>query len=588
MTLKELKLFNFRKFGQEGEIDLKKPNLILPFNTGLNLIIGENDSGKTAIIDAIKIALKTSSYEWIKVDYDDFYKGASQFRIELKFSDFKDEEAKHFVEFLNIEKIGEASIPVLNLIFEANKYENRVVSSDLRAGNDGIGRPLPSEAREFLKVTYLKPLRDAQSELIPKKNSRIAQIFKEHEAFKNSDNHQLLDMYINFNNSIKSYFEGKDKDGNNISDTKGKELKNSIDLMIGSFFDDSTTTSIDVSDADLRKVLESLKLSLLEVQNPGLGALNRLFIASELIHINRERWDGARLGLIEEIEAHIHPQVQLKVIESLQTQNNIQLIITTHSPNLASKVDLEKIIICRNNSAYSLSHQYTKLDQKNYVFLEKFLDVTKASMFFAKGLIFVEGWSEEILIPAIAKKIGKDFVVNEVSIINVGNLGFAHYYKIFSREDNLSMEIPIAILSDCDATEYKEKVSEKSKQYTKSTDEVYKKEVAEAIAYKMKKYERPAFPYISDEWTFEWCLYKSSIFNSSFIEIVMEIHSKTKWDEFEYTLARKLFDRSLKKTEIAYKLAHKIKSGKINFSIENVNDDSSLAYILGAINHVCS
>ncbi|WP_081824220.1 AAA family ATPase [Paenibacillus sp. UNC451MF] len=57
MFLSELSIWNFRKYGC-GEIDTvkskPKPGLKLKFNSGLNLIVGENDAGKTAIIDAIK------------------------------------------------------------------------------------------------------------------------------------------------------------------------------------------------------------------------------------------------------------------------------------------------------------------------------------------------------------------------------------------------------------------------------------------------------------------------------------------------------------------------------------------------------
>lgn len=63
MYLQNIKLWNFRKFGSDIEFNIAEPNLNLNFKKGLNVIIGENDSGKTAIIDAIKLALKTHSYE---------------------------------------------------------------------------------------------------------------------------------------------------------------------------------------------------------------------------------------------------------------------------------------------------------------------------------------------------------------------------------------------------------------------------------------------------------------------------------------------------------------------------------------------
>src|SRR5690606_39916367 len=69
----------------------------------------------------------------------------------------------------------------------------------------------------------------------------------------------------------------------------------------------------------------------------------------------------------------------------LQKQETIQLILTTHSPNLASKLKLENLIICNNVNAFPMGEEYTKLRSDSYKFLEKFLDTTKANLFFAKG-----------------------------------------------------------------------------------------------------------------------------------------------------------------------------------------------------------
>lgn len=121
MYLSNLKLWNFRKFGAHSPIDLDKPNLDLSFTTGINVLIGENDSGKSAIIDSIKLTLKTHSYEWFRLDWDDFYDGTDRLRIELRFDNLSDEEAKNFTEWLGWIEEGEEAKPFLRLIYDASR-----------------------------------------------------------------------------------------------------------------------------------------------------------------------------------------------------------------------------------------------------------------------------------------------------------------------------------------------------------------------------------------------------------------------------------------------------------------------------------
>jgi putative ATP-dependent endonuclease of OLD family len=89
-----------------------------------------------------------------------------------------------------------------------------------------------------------------------------------------------------------------------------------------------------------------------------------------------------------------------KFIEDKKKENkDIQLILSTHSPNLGSKIELKNLIICSNNEVFPPGHVYTELEENDYSFLQRFLDVTKANLFFAKGVILVEGWAEELFLP---------------------------------------------------------------------------------------------------------------------------------------------------------------------------------------------
>ena len=248
MFLQNIKLWNFRKYGSDELFDISKPNLNLNFTKGVNVIIGENDSGKTAIIDAIKLVLKTHSFEWIRIEKDDFYKNSNKFRIELLFKDLSIEEAKNFTEWLSWEGEGESAVPTLKLTYEANIKSDRVFPSDIKAGLSEEGYLLTSEAKEYLKVTYLKPLRDAKTELVPKRNSRLSQIFQEHEAFRGRDkDHPLKNIFEEFDTRIKNYFEGVGFD-----DLKGKALKKEIDTYLQSFYDATKETGLAIKNWTIR------------------------------------------------------------------------------------------------------------------------------------------------------------------------------------------------------------------------------------------------------------------------------------------------------------------------------------------------
>jgi putative ATP-dependent endonuclease of OLD family len=318
-------------------------------------------------------------------------------------------------------------------------------------------------------------------------------------------------------------------------------------------------------------------------------------MASELLHLHKKNWNGIRLGLIEELEAHLHPQAQMQIIESLQNQEEIQLILTTHSPNLASKLNLENLIICNNNRAFPMGKTYTKFASNQYVFLEKFLDTTKANLFFATGVILVEGWAEEILIPSLAKRIGINLTEKGVSVVNIGNTGFEHYSKIFLRKEEPKMTIPVSVITDSDIREYdlineiiEYNGDEKTiKTLEKRNQEEFETKTQEKIKLLSNKSEDNIKYFIAPRWTLEYSLLHSQFVSNDFKSIVKSIHSGTNWGQnFEKELATKLINKGLHKTQIAYLLAEKLEEkSEEEFTLE---ENDSVNYLIDAIKYACN
>lgn len=454
MYLKELELTNFRKY----------ESLTVEFKKGLNVLIGENDSGKTAIVDAVRYLLNTKSFESVRFEPKDFYQKKSPIRAENLsiigvFSDFSDEEAASFLEwgYFNKRKFE------LRLLLKVNLQNNNRITWDLKAGPENAETQMDGNARELLQVTYLKPLRDAETELTPGYRSRLAQILQSHKGFQKTKNdggqfeqHKLEEIIEEANSQITSYLDEVKANTNGSSDN----IIHQINTYVKSFIhhDDDRSASIKIADPELSKILRSLGLEL-EENSSGLGTLNKLFMAAELLHLKTDPYNSLKLCLIEELEAHLHPQAQLRVINTLRklsADQEIQFILTTHSTTIGSSIDLQNLILCNEGGVYPMWSGQTRLAFGDYKFLQRFLDSTKANLFFAKGVIMVEGDAENILIPTLAEIIGMPLHEYGVSIVNVNSTAFLRYANIFIRAKGNELKIPVSVITDIDvrALEY--------------------------------------------------------------------------------------------------------------------------------------
>lgn len=452
MYLSEVNIWNFRKYGIRGEsFDTAEPGLSVRLQPGLNLLIGENDSGKTTIVDAIRYTLGTQSGDWIHLDESDFHSDgehrAEELRIECVFRDLSPEEAGLFLEWLGTETVDDNPGFSLKVRLTATRRAHGI-SPRFTAGADPEGQRIDGDARALLRVTYLKPLRDADAELTPGRRSRLAQILKAHSVFQHSDSehHELEEIVSVANSAIEDYF--RDRDDGVGACVLVRRLATYLNEFLSA--SDDRKPRFAISGGELTDILRRLSLSFDD--NPaGLGAANLLFMATELLLLQSPEKCGLRLALVEELEAHLHPQAQLRLIRYLQGKSQEgQFILTSHSTTLGSSIALQHLIICKGNEVFPMGSEFTRLHPKDYGFLERFLDATKANLFFAQGVLLVEGAAENLLIPTLAKAIDRPLHRYGVSIVNVGGTAFSHYAKIFSRRDGSPMGIRVAVVTDMD------------------------------------------------------------------------------------------------------------------------------------------
>lgn len=324
MYLSEIKLWNFRKYGiKNGEaFDKAAPALDVHFHNGVNVLIGENDSGKTTIIDAIRYVLHTKSGEPIYIDEKDFFKSKEtnsqrtrQLKIECFFDGLNDDDAALFLEWLGVKNTGDGKKNfILKVCLSAKRMDDGRIIPHFYAGMGGEGNSMSYEARNYLNVVYLKPLRDALQDMTHGYKSRLAQILQAHSVFSDSNKdsdgkHQLEKDYNNLKALVDKYFnKDGEQDGSKITKALNTTLKEKFLLQ-----SDNKNAVIQLTGSELSDILRQLDL-VMEDNKSGLGSLNLLCMAAELLLFS-EKMRGLKLTLVEELEAHLHPQLQLRLID---------------------------------------------------------------------------------------------------------------------------------------------------------------------------------------------------------------------------------------------------------------------------------
>lgn len=455
MYLATIKIRGYKVFNQEFTISL---------NSGLNILVGENGSGKSTVVDAIRLVLLEDEYGRTGIDASDFHrpidqpaksKGVGKIHIRTEFEDLNDDEQVAYLPWLDINTPSKA---ILNLSIE-NKEDARGKFKRKIWGNESESGLFEWELLNRIACIYLPPLRDAEDKLKAYKGSRLARLLKNLKRIENPNElHPLEKKFAAFN---------KDLLRDASIQSANKSIQGNLIKSVGQIF--GQDASIQFSEINFDRIVERLRLLFYpllpgngtptglhmfrELEENSLGFNNILYLATILAEL--EGLDTANTShkvlLIEEPEAHLHPQLQIRLLQFLNEkalEDRIQIIVTTHSPTLAASIDINTLkVLTIKKAGESLA--YTSLskcgfDSDTKSFLQRWLDITKSILLFAKGVLLVEGIAEALVIkelsPYILRKLSidnpqKKYLKNleeyGISIINLNGIYFRHFMTLF-------------------------------------------------------------------------------------------------------------------------------------------------------------
>jgi hypothetical protein len=273
------------------------------------------------------------------------------------------------------------------------------------------------ELFDRINCIYLPPMRDAEAKLQEGRGSRLARLLK------NLNQEAIAKGEAPLEKEVAEFNAALAGDDTKAIAKANQLIRNALKAAIGEVF--GQDTSIRFSENTFARIVESLRLFFFprfqdkpaqelfrSLEENSLGYNNLLYLATVLAELSSAAsGDYLRILLIEEPEAHLHPQLQTRLLKYLETtaqKSGIQVILTTHSPVLAAAVSLSTVIylpVLAVPTSAAVALRSCQMAPESERFVSRWLDATKSTLLFAKAVILVEGIAEALLLPLLARLV---------------------------------------------------------------------------------------------------------------------------------------------------------------------------------------
>lgn len=509
MYLAQLSISNFRKL----------EHVVLDFQPGLNVLVGPNNVGKTAVIDALRALLAGHDEPYPRLDAEDIHRpkngsqAAGAITFEYVFRDLTLDDEADFLPALKLGPDGKFGAFISIRYGEADKV-GRLRVKRWCGDHDDIG--LTTDMMENLRGVYLPPLRDASLGLKPGRTSQLARLLQllADDAGREGIDEALkkLDADLKLHPPIvatQAAISGRH------STMLGKQLAQALEV------------GLSASDFQRLSTRLSLLVDKLEIEQNGLGFNNLIFMAVVLSELAKNPEASYRGLIVEEPEAHLHPQLQsilLRYLENVQAvhgEKPVQVFVTSHSPNFASIAKLNTLgcLVDTGTGIEAFFPRTIQFAEGKLEKLERYLDVTRAELFFARRVIFVEGAAELMLFNLLASKANVDLREHAISVISVEGLNFDSFLPLFGEN---ALKIPVAVITDADPQSMAVEGDESQALYPAAADAV----VVSANTASMKKREDGLVKVFHGVKTFEYDLALHAYNRAPMLATLKELHPK--------------------------------------------------------------